>query len=209
LRPAVKTFRWFQAALNWLARRYHLLRCDLTHDNLFFLGQSELYCARAEIGYANTRLYRRLLAEMSGQPVNPVKEAKDLAEDALERTLRLAEGMSGRRECLFQAHVTCALASVELGDWSAAQNCLDLAKRLDPAKADQDARFLFTQAVSARLPESEVSDLLRATALDPRFEVSRSKLAKARGTLWQRRQSLDPETAREGSKSGGPLGKGT
>ncbi len=111
LRPAPprKLFRpllWLlqvKTAVTWRARR-------VLANFVPRLGVLEVMAARSEIGYADTLLYRRLLAGMSGHRVNPTYEARPVVERAIERLRRLPADVPGRQQALFHAHVTAALA---------------------------------------------------------------------------------------------------
>src|SRR5262249_40120240 len=95
-----------------IARR--LLRSILGASNRFpcpaayvwpRLGNVEVMCARAEIGYATMILYRRDLAGQSGQLLNAPFEARPVGERALARLTRLPKDVTDRTPALFDARV--------------------------------------------------------------------------------------------------------
>ena len=159
------------------------------------LARTQLMCARAEIGYANMLLYRRILAGMSGQRLNPIYEARPIALDAVDRLQKLHPDVPGRRESLFDACVTVSLAKSRLGDVKEPAEWLDRARRLDPARSEEDPRFLFVCGSIQNHLTSRMNLLRRAIELEPRFEVARWSLAITRETLWRTRPSLEPNVA--------------
>lgn len=157
------------------------------------LGSVELMVARAEIGYANTRLYRRALAGLSGQRLNPIFEARPVAEKAVRRLRRLGEDVSGRNSALFDGLVTLSNAYASLGSIEEAEVPLEQARRRDPVRAEQDARFLYVKGrVVTRQPQQF---FLRAIELEPTFEVAQFELALAVERMWRRRRTLEPTVA--------------
>ncbi|MEX2263958.1 MAG: FHIPEP family type III secretion protein [Bryobacteraceae bacterium] len=176
------------------ARRYHKAKRWLSHISPA-LARSELLCARAEIGYANMLLYGRLLAQISGQRVQTIFEAKDISEDALQRIVEISAATPDRKDCLFDAHLACALTSVEMGDLSAARDTLNAAQRLNPNKAEQDSGFLFIRACCEFNLVSAIEDLRRAVDLDPHFQVARQLLAQKSEEFWRERSNFETERA--------------
>jgi tetratricopeptide (TPR) repeat protein len=157
------------------------------------LGSVELMVARAEIGYANTRLYRRALAGLSGQRLNPIFEARPVAEKAVLRLERLGEDVPLRNDSLFDGLVTLSNAYASLGSIEDAGPYLEAARRRDPIRAEQDARFLYVKGrVVAKQPQQF---FLRAIELEPTFEVAQFELALAVERMWRRRRTLEPTVA--------------
>jgi hypothetical protein len=157
------------------------------------LGSVELMVARAEIGYANTLLYRRALAGLSGQRLNPIFEARPVAEKAVSRLERLGEDVHGRNSALFEGLVTLSNAYASLGSIEDAEAPLEKARRRDPIRAEQDARFLYVRGrVVTRQPQQF---FLRAIELEPTFEVAQFELALAVERMWRRRRALEPTVA--------------
>ena len=157
------------------------------------LGSVELMVARAEIGYANTRLYRRALAGLSGQRLNPIFDARPVAENAVTRLERLGQDVRGRNSALFDARVTLANAYASLGSIAEANQQLDKAQERDPARAEQDARFLYVKGRG--VPRQPAQFFLRAIELEPTFEVAQFELALAVERMWRRRRVLEPSVA--------------
>ena len=157
------------------------------------LGSVELMVARAEIGYANTLLYRRALAGLSGQRLNPIFEARPVAKNAVGRLERLGEDVPGRNSALFEGLVTLSNAYAALGSIEEAEAPLKKARRRDPIRAEQDARFLYVRGrVVTRQPQQF---FLRAIELEPTFEVAQFELALAVERMWRRRRTLEPTVA--------------
>lgn len=157
------------------------------------LGSVELMVARAAIGYANTLLYRRALAGLSGQRLNPIFEARPVAEKAVSRLERLGEDVPGRNSALFEGLVTLSNAYASLGSIEEAEAPLEKARRRDPIRAEQDARFLYVKGrVVTRQPQQF---FLRAIELEPTFEVAQFELALAVERMWRRRRTLEPTVA--------------
>jgi FHIPEP family len=157
------------------------------------LGSVELMVARAEIGYANTLLYRRALAGLSGQRLNPIFEARPVAEKAVTRLERLGEDVPGRNSALFEGLVTLSNAYASLGSIEEAEAPLEKSRRRDPIRAEQDARFLYVKGrVVTRQPQQF---FLRAIELEPTFEVAQFELALAVERMWRRRRTLEPTVA--------------
>jgi FHIPEP family protein len=156
----------------------------------------QLMCARAEIGYANMLLYRRILAGISGQRLNQIFEARPIAADAVRRLRRLPADTPERRESLFDAYVTVALAWLSLGAVEEPERWLDEAKRLDPARCEEDPKYLFASGRAQSHLTSRMNLLRRAVELEPRFEVAQWLLAITHETLWRTRPSLERNVAR-------------
>lgn len=156
-------------------------------------GSVELMVARAEIGYANTLLYRRALAGLSGQRLNPIFEARPVAEKAVMRLERLGEDVPGRNDALFDGLVTLSNAYASLGSIEDARPYLRAARRRNPIRAEQDARFLY---VKGRVVAKQSQQFfLRAIELEPTFEVAQFELALAVERMWRRRRTLEPTVA--------------
>ncbi len=160
------------------------------------VAEAQLMAARAHLGYANTLLYRRILASLSGQRINPVFETKRRTDRAIEILEALPEGMPQRREVLFNAHVTRALASTQLHSGTEAKGSLREAQALDPARAERNARCLFVRGlVQPRLrPRAQL--LRQAVEADPAFEVAQFELAKTSEMVWRSRPTFESNVAR-------------
>jgi hypothetical protein len=157
-------------------------------------GRFAVMVARAEIGYSNMLLYRRILAAVSGHRVNSIFETQSISQRAVERLKRL-EDVPGQRECLFDAYVTQALAWASLVSFENATNSLEEARRLLPFRAEQDARFFFVSGnVEPRL-SAALMLYRRAIELDPDFEVAQFSLAVTAESLWRSRATLEPNVA--------------
>ena len=160
------------------------------------VAEAQLMAARAHLGHANTLLYRRILASLSGQRINPVFETKRRTERAIEILEALPEGMPQRREVLFNAHVTRALASTQLHSSTEAKGSLREAQALDPARAERNARCLFVRGlVQPRLrPRAQL--LRQAVEADPGFEVAQFELAKTSEMVWRSRPTFESNVAK-------------
>ncbi|MET0938588.1 MAG: FHIPEP family type III secretion protein [Gaiellaceae bacterium] len=157
------------------------------------LGNVELMIARAEIGYANTLLYRRALAGLSGQRLNPIFEARPVAKKAVRRLEKLGEDVPGRDSALFEALVTLANAYASLGSIEDAEPYLEDARQRDPSRAEQDARYLYVKGRVVTRQRAQF--FLRAVELEPTFEVAQFELALAVERMWRRRRTLEPNVA--------------
>jgi hypothetical protein len=158
-------------------------------------GRVELLLARAQTGYANTLLYRRTLAGLSGRRLNPVFETRDVTEKAILRLLRLPADVPEKRDALFDAYVTRALALAQLEMTRAAHATLSLANKLNPGRALTDPPFLMvTGELEPRLLES-IELYRRAVEVAPHFEAAQFRLAQATETLWRSRPELEDTVA--------------
>ncbi|HXK03299.1 MAG TPA: FHIPEP family type III secretion protein [Verrucomicrobiae bacterium] len=158
-------------------------------------ARTQLMCARAEIGYANMLLYRRILAGLSGERLNPIFEARPIVLDAVRRLESLHPDVPGRRESLFDAYVTVSLAQGSLGDVQGPAEWLEKAHQLDPCRSDEDPRYLFVSGRNQSHLNSRMNLLRRATELEPRFEVAQWSLAITRETMWRTRPTLESNVA--------------
>jgi len=158
------------------------------------LARAELMVARAEIGYAGMVLNRRTLAGMSGQRLNSVFEARPVAESAVDRLERLAHDLPGWSETRFEANVMLAASHAQLGSTERAGEHLEAAKKLEPARAQADSRFLH---VHGQIVETRRSllDLHRAVELDSTFDVAQYDLASALEMMWRARPTLERDVA--------------
>jgi len=156
------------------------------------LGRVELMVARAQLGYANTLLYRRALAGVSGQRLNPIFEAPQVAADAEERVRLLGEDVPGQKETWFEALVTLAGVEESLGSSAEAAKYLGKARELDSFRADQDSMYLY---VRGRVAARPTQFLLRAVERNPFFDVAQFQLAVAIEMLWRRRPTLEQSVA--------------
>ena len=157
------------------------------------LGRIEVMLARAELGYARTLVYRRSLARFSGQRMNPIFEARPVAQRAVRRLRRLSADVPGRRKRLFDALVTEAAALAALGSQGDGSQRLKEARRLDPARAEQNAAYLYTQGqVETR---QRGHHFQRAVELVPFFEVAQLERAIETEMVWRRRPTLEENVA--------------
>jgi tetratricopeptide (TPR) repeat protein len=159
------------------------------------LGHVQLMCAKAEIGYANMLLFRRSLAHLSGQRLNPIFEARPVVERAVERLQRLPEDGDERRQYLFDAYVTLASAWYLLGSLQRAEKCLTEANRLDPNRADVDARYLRVKADIETDTRFRLQLYQRAVELQPRFELAHFSYALEIESLWRTRSDFERNVA--------------
>jgi hypothetical protein len=186
--------RWLQRALRWRASFWR----ELKRRGAYIwprLTSTEVMCARAEIGYANMLLYRGILAQLSGHRVNSVFEARPVAGRAAERLEKLPKDTPKRRETLFDAHVTLALALQFLMSYRNAEKCLEKARQLDPFRAEKDARFIFVTGSLEVKPRSTLQLFRHAVELEPRFEIAQFSLASQFEMLWRTRRTLERNVA--------------
>lgn len=159
------------------------------------LGHVEVMCARAEIGYANMLLYRRVLAGISGLRINPVYEARRVAERAVARLRVLPDDVPEKPERLFDAYVTLALAWCFLASFREGKKWLKCARQLHPRRTEEDARYLFAAGELERQMRSRLQRFRLAVEVDPRFEVAQFSLALELERLWRTRPSLERNVA--------------
>lgn len=158
-------------------------------------GVREVLLARAELGYARMLLYRRILAGLLGQKLYPVFETRPIAERAVERLENLPDDVPGRKEYLFEAYVTTALAWMYLGSVPDAWDWLKKAEMFDPNRAGDNAHYNFVYAeVEAHL-RTEMQIFQRVVELEPRFEVAQFSLAIKAEKLWRSRPTLERNVA--------------
>jgi hypothetical protein len=155
------------------------------------LGRLHVNIARAELGYANMLLYRRQLASLSGRLVNPVYAARPIAEQAVARLQRVTDRVPEQRAVLFDAYVILALAWVYLGSLRKGRECLDCARRVDPYRAERDARFFFVRGEAEPGARTAVPFFRRAVELDPKFEVAQFRLASSMEDAWRARPTFE------------------
>lgn len=164
-----------------------------------WLARIVVTVARAETGYATTLLYRRVLAGPSGRRLYPVFEAPPVAVGAVERLRRLSASVPDRNNALFDALVTASLADAEVGSPRAAEHWLQGARRIDPLRAERDARYSYAMGrVSTRQREQflqraiELTPEISQNALDqPLRLVAQFQLAIESDLAWRRRPTLD------------------
>jgi hypothetical protein len=154
----------------------------------------ELMVARAQIGYANVLLFRRMLASTTGGAINPIFEARPMALEAVNRLRRLPRDIPGALDALFDARVTAALAWANLGSVRKAKQELDQARQLLPLRSEDDARFLYASAWIEPRPRSQLL-LERSIDLDPEFEAAQFDLAVRAENLWRARTGLEGKVA--------------
>jgi hypothetical protein len=160
------------------------------------MGVVDLMVVRAQLGYASTLLYRRILAGYYGQRLNPVFEAWPVADRARRTLENMPTDVPGQTESLFDAYVTCALAKSQLGDPDAAKAWLDRARREQPFRGDEDARFLFVAGEAEGRLLSALQFYRRAAELDPAFEVAQFQLANSFEMLWRTRPTFEDSVAK-------------
>jgi tetratricopeptide (TPR) repeat protein len=157
------------------------------------LCRIEVMVARAELGYARTLVYRRTVAGLSGQRLNPVFAARPVADRAVKRLTRLRKDVPGRRKRLFDAHVTKAAVLAELGSYDDAGECLEEARAIDPARSEQNAFYMYVQG---RVETRQRSYFFqRAGELLPSFEVAQFERAIQTELVWRRRPAREANVA--------------
>jgi hypothetical protein len=160
------------------------------------LGRREVMAARAELGYANVLLYRRILAGLSGRWLNPIFEVPLVVDYAVRRLESLPADVPDRSYRLFDGYVTKALALNYLSDYPQAKDILEKGRRLMPGRAEQDARYLFAAGeIDARL-QAELLFFRRAVELEPTFEAAQFQLATKTEVLWRSRPDFEHRVAK-------------
>jgi FHIPEP family protein len=188
----------FRRGLEWAPRQWGRLQRYFRLGDAYLwpgLGRVALMLGQAETGYANMLLYRRVLALLSGQRLNPIYESRPVAERAVCWLGRLSPDVPGRREALFDAYVTQALAWTHLGSYVGVEESLQRARQLDPRRAEQDSRYLFVRGLSEPRLLAQVPLLRQAVEQDQDFEVAQFQLACASEMLWRTRPTLEAESA--------------
>ena len=160
------------------------------------VARKEIWTARAELGLANALLHRRTLAGMSGRRMNTIYEAPSLADSAIRRLQRFPEDAPGRERALFDAHVSRALAYVQLESPRRAAEHLERSRSAIPGRYDQDASYLYVQGLLEELPASAIRFLRLAVERQPRFEVAHFELALRSEFVWRTRSDLEEKVAR-------------
>jgi FHIPEP family len=195
--------RW-QEASSWPLRQLRRVDAVASHWSLGWrrnlaewrpsLGRVELMVARSRLGAADTLLYRRTLAKLSGRRVNAVFAARPLAEDALAQIEGLPAEVPDRDRALFDAHVTLASSLAALGAESDAERELEEAQRLDPRRAERNSRFLYVRGLTST--QGPYQYFRRAVESDPFFEAAQFQLAVELELIWRRRPTLERTVAR-------------
>ena len=160
------------------------------------MAAPELMVSRAYLGYANALLYRRSLAGLSGQRLNPVFEAHPAVERGMAHLRALPDHVEGKNEALFDAWVTLALVRDQLDSPAAAMEMLRTARRHDPLRVEKDARYLYARGVIEADLIQSLQFLRRAVEVDPDYEVAQFQLALRSEYLWRNRAQLEPDVAR-------------
>jgi hypothetical protein len=182
------------------ARRYLIPKWRRVARKLAFFwprfGQRDVQIARAKTGYAKALLFRNILANLSGREQKRVFDARRYARDALEGLQKVQDGVEGRVEAFFEAHVVAALAEHWSGDMQAAETELKEVRRIRGSDADGTPLLPFVEgAVEPRLPR-KVRLLRRAVELDPRFEIAQFELAFNQEQLWRSNDELEKTGSR-------------
>ena len=160
------------------------------------LARGEVMTARAEIGYADTLLYRRTLAGLSGHRMNSVYEARPIALRAIERLDDVPNDVPDQRRARFDAHVSLALACYQLELSRAASESLATARSLLPTSYDEDARYLYVAGVLEPRARFAIRLLRQAVERDPRFEVAQFELGLRTEMMWRTRPTLERSVAK-------------
>jgi hypothetical protein len=151
--------------------------------------------ARAETGYAKMLLFRRELAGLSGQRLNPIFLVRPAAARAVARLEHVRDGAEDALHARFEAHVVLAYAWSAL-DWiERARVELEEARGLLPLATDEDSMYMLARATTERRLRSALPLLRRAVELDPRFEVAQYQLARQTELFWRTRASLEASVA--------------
>jgi hypothetical protein len=177
-----------------LALQYQRLRRAGSHV-VARVGKIEVLAARAQTGYANTLLYRRILAGMAGSRINPIYEAWPITDRAVKRLEALADDVPGRNESLFDAYVARALAFTQMFRGDEAERDLSRARAQAPARAELDPRLLFVNGFLEVDVLTALPRLRRAVEFDDRFETAQFQLAYNLEMLWRLRPDLEENVA--------------
>ncbi len=172
------------ASSRWRRIRLHMARVAPR------LAAREVMYARAQIGYANSLIFRRALAAMTGQRRNPAFEARPRAKEALQRLESLPDRTPGRRKALFDTYVTLALAHAHLDDHGEAETWLTSSRALDPARSEIDPQYLMAAAVVTPHLRTELTRYRQAVERQRRFDWAQVDLATRTESLWRRRAGL-------------------
>lgn len=159
------------------------------------LAKAEVLAASAEIGYANTLLYRRTLAGLSGHRVNSVYEARPVAQRAIARLAKVPLDVPGCRTARFDAQVAFALACYQLELDQEAKDSLERARGMLPGRYDQDAQYLYVAGVLEPRARFAIRLHRQAVERDPRLEVAQFELALRLEMMWRTRPTLERSVA--------------
>ena len=176
----------------WLAR----MRCRAAKLRPAWV-RNDVLCARAQLGYATMLLQRRTIAAASGLGANAVFEAPPVAREAIRVLKAMPEDAPGRREALYRGNVVLAWASAELGDHSEAKKRLQVARGLDPGRAENDAYCQVVDGLLEAQPMQRIERLRKALELEPEFEMAAYLLALAKEDQWRGRPGLERRSAEE------------
>jgi hypothetical protein len=190
--------RWRRFVIRTIWRRLvRVLQWAKAVASHFWLraARVQVFCARAEIGYANMLLYRRILAPLSGERLSPIFESRPVAESALARLKRVPSDAPSRRESLFDSYVTLALALTLLGSKARARELLKMAREHDPQRTEDHHGYLFVSAALEGHRLSRMNLYRRVTEMVPRFEVAQWRLASESEQLWRSRRTLESNVA--------------
>jgi tetratricopeptide (TPR) repeat protein len=160
------------------------------------MAAPELMVSRAYLGYANALLYRRSLAGLSGQRLNPIFEARPAVDRGMAHLRALPDHVEGKNEALFDAWVTLALVRDQLDSPAAAMEMLETARQYDPLRVEKDARYLYARGFIETDLIQSLQFLRRAVEVDPDYEVAQFQLALRSEYLWRNRAQLEPDVAR-------------
>jgi tetratricopeptide (TPR) repeat protein len=189
-RPRRVVARWVRSGSHGLRRLR--LRASLLWP---VLASRDVACARSLVGVATMLINRRLLATLSGLRINPVFEARSVAEDALARLEALPADAPGRAAARFDVWMIVAQAHEELGSHGEAVTALRRARGIDPARADTDPTFLLIESRLELHQRTRLQILRRAVEARPRFEIAQFLLAAETETLWRGRPAFERTVA--------------
>jgi tetratricopeptide (TPR) repeat protein len=181
----------------WLARCAIHLKCAAFRRLLSRISprvaELDVLGARALIGYARMRLFRRPLASLAGKSSNPIFDTRPIVERALACLMSLGRDVPGCAQNLYEAQVTLALVLYSLGDFVAARNVLEQARGSDPQRAEDEPVFLYARSLVTSHRVTKMGLLRRAVELSPRFEVAQFELALEMERQWRSRARLRDE----------------
>lgn len=196
---------WRPAKRTTIARAYRMtlcaiyeLRAYLRRVEAFYRPSAEeldLLGARAMNGYGRMLVFRYILRSVVGQSADMPYEARPVAMLAVKRLRSLSRDVAGHANALFDAYVTLALAAWCVSDAVAANEALQNAARISPARAEEDVVCLLATAIVSADRRTRLGLLRRAVERASRFEVAQFWLAQETEMLWRTRVPFERKGA--------------